>query len=207
MVENHRVAVMANDPTHGPVGTYLKYIDQGISHPDYCLIDGKPSMIGEKGSLWAREDLVAGTVITDWTVGWSMNSAHTSTRCIDDTWENYPGVRSGVPGSPNGGGGSTVGQRYAMTSGSGSTVGHSYVAATRLGKNDRGVIRFIVGMRSFKRGQGSEDHPAVAPDFEYVAFNSNWQEADPSQGDEHVQTYVVLIPDAWRSPHNSGAAI
>ena len=212
-VTNHRVVNMDT----AAVGIA---INLSLAHNDFAIIDNTARYFGEGQSLWYDVDLATGARTT------RMNkspapSAHSSCRCIKDTWQNRPGAG----GSPNnGGGGATVGLRYGLCarSGGATTTGDppitridpaksSFVIAVRLGRNDVDVCRYIINPRCYRREQASEFHPSVSPDWEYVAFPSNWVEATHvvvpgSNITDSVQTYVALVPPAFVSKHNSGTA-
>jgi hypothetical protein len=116
---------------------------------------------------------------------------HSSSKNYFDTFENFGGTGAG-PGAS--------GLRYATYSRYGGPRG---IMGIRLGPNDMNQIRYICNHRS-ARGSGSDEcHPGYDPWMRSCVFNSDWNEN--GQNGEQVNTYAVIIPDAWQSPNNDGS--
>jgi hypothetical protein len=159
-----------------------------ITHVDSVYVDGKEYYAGQDDGirLW---DVVSG--------GWSArgnfpggNPEHIGCRNQEDTFENYGAT-----------GGSTMGQRYVIWVRSNT---ERLIWGIRIGKNDFNVSRVIAAHRSIRTTNANEVHPKPDRKMEKLVFNSNWHEPGVvSDGDVHP--YVVIIPDAWRSPNNDGS--
>jgi hypothetical protein len=211
-VDDHAIGILSTGPlgvravfnhaTQGvPVDLQVIHMTTGersgtftdvASHHDYFPRDGEEYLFGPRAGTWRTFNLATGAIDPKGDdPGFSVE--HAGCRHYKDTFERHGAT-----------GGSTSGLRYGLCCVSNPSP-RKGIMGLRLGATDMNQWRYICHHRANRTDNANEVHPAASPDFEYVVFNSNWcvpgVETDPN----HVNSYVVLIPDAWYSPNNDGA--
>jgi hypothetical protein len=176
---------------HMTTGVRSGNVTNVFGHFDYLPIDGVEYAFGWRSNTWRLFRLSDGAIIHKGTDP-SLGVEHPSCRNYQDTYENYGAT-----------GGSTSGLRYAICSVS-TPSSRQGVFGLRLGANDTNQWRYICHPRTIRSENTSELHAVPSPTMNYVAFNSNWLLPGVASGND-VGTYVVAIPDAWRSPNNDGS--
>ena len=151
-------------------------------------VDGAEYRAGNAGGGWQLENPVTGARRMLLPV--STGAYHIGSSNLQDTFEKYPQTP----------GGSLSGIRYLQCS----MYGPGHVFGLRTGKNDLSKVRYIVNSRGTQAGRNSAElHPHISNGAEYLVFNSNWCQAVVT-AENHVNNYVVIIPDAWKAKNNSG---
>jgi hypothetical protein len=174
-------------------GGFVSAIGGGFGHPDWVRVDGTDYITGPTGSGYRMYDIAAGAAVLK-SSSPGVNPSHATCRNLTDLFETYGGA-----------GGSTTGNRYAVYVRSNSQSGHPpAILGVRLGTNDVDQIRYLCNHRSHKTDNSNECHAVVSFNGRYLAFNSNWQQANALLSDD-VHPYVVSVPDAWYSPNNDGS--
>jgi hypothetical protein len=178
-------------------GQFVSFAE-GMSHEHTCRVNGRDYMVGghSAGSNYRMFDIAAGTYHTRATAAAlpHANPQHTGVLAYDDLFETYGAT-----------GGGTSGNRYALFCRTNGRDGHPPgIMGVRMGLNDLNQIRYICHHRSTRSDNANEVHPHADPDFSHVVFSSNW--AVPSGNDDgQCHPYVVVIPEAWHNPNNSGS--
>ncbi len=165
----------------------------GLSYSDWAEVNGHQYMAGPRTDTINLFDITTGTYREVADIR-GANPNHCSCRNFLDRFEIYGPA-----------GGATSGLRYLFYSRSNPRKGHPRgILGVRLGPRDHNVIRYICNHRSIRKDNSSECHAIPSPDASFVAFPSNWREANTSLRDD-VHPYVASLPDAWYSPNNDGS--
>jgi hypothetical protein len=186
--DNHPTDAKMVNMVTGAVTSPL--LNEVLGHFDFTHRDGKEYAVTWRGGTWNM--ISQDGTITSKGSDPGLSVEHPSCRNYQDTFENYGAA-----------GGSTSGVRYAICSVS-TPTNRQGVFGVRLGATDTNQWRYICHPRTIRSENTSELHAAPSPTMNYVAFNSNWLLPGVAT-ENNVSTYVVAIPNAWRSPNNDGS--
>jgi hypothetical protein len=165
-----------------------------VSHGDAIEIDGVQYWVNREGPPGHNLFRISNQTLTSKTNFHGSNPQHSGCRAHLDTYERHGAT-----------GGSTSGQRYGLWCRSSTSGGvRRGIMAIRLGADDFNVVRYLCNHRSVRTTNANEVHPMASPDFEYVVFNSNWEEPGVAT-DGDVHPYICVVPDAFHSPNNNGS--
>jgi hypothetical protein len=165
----------------------------GLSHSDWAEVDGIQYMAGLRTDTINLFDITTGKYREVANIP-GTNPNHCSCRNVFDRFDIYGPA-----------GGATSGLRYLFYSRTNPRKGHPRgIMGVRIGPSDHNVLRYICNHRSIWTDNSNECHAIPSPGGGFVAFPSNWREANPSLGDE-VHPYVAVLPEAWCSANNDGS--